>query len=421
MDSNRRPSLTFRLILAISCAQAVLLLASALVSVSIARTGEGNDKLNTALVDLTENVVEKSDGSLDYQDKNFVDRVRERNPNAWFYQSNGHESIAFGQPPRRIDAIVNMEAEGCETRGFSFVDEVSGLAGRGTVSRCNGTLYAVELGGIEDYFDPLTNPKNWGRILSVSGRANFVAIWLVTSLVLAIVTAVIVSWTIRPMRRAAKLADRLTGDPRMELLSEDETFAEVQPYVAAVNAALQGLRMAYKQQERFSASAAHEMRTPLTILRARLDELPESEIKKSLIRDTRRMIDTVQQLLQLAEPQGSKRKFEELDLTDFVRRLTAELTPKALEADKDLEFEGEESLTVSINRRSVRSAVSNLINNAIKHTGAASEITVRVSKPANVEVIDHGPGIDEKSDENFLSRSRNCEKTVPVRGLVWPS
>jgi signal transduction histidine kinase len=154
-----------------------------------------------------------------------------------------------------------------------------------------------------------------------------------------IIIGLLVTWrTVRtalwPLRRASDEAATISMDRPDGRVSVDRLPAEILPLVTAINKAICRLQAALAQQRRFSANAAHQLRTPLSILRTRIDGLPPTTAQSELRRDVDRMTRLVSQLLTAARLEaGQMETFEEVDLTEFVRRILAEITPLAHAAD----------------------------------------------------------------------------------------
>ena len=119
-------------------------------------------------------------------------------------------------------------------------------------------------------------------------------------LLLAIDVAII-RRTMRPVIAASTLAGRI-GPLRTDLrLPEDGMPLEVQPLVHAVNQALDRLDEGFRGQREFTADAAHELRTPLAILRTQIDLIADRELARSLRDDVENMSRLVNQLVEMAE------------------------------------------------------------------------------------------------------------------------
>ncbi|QCT20101.1 phosphate regulon sensor histidine kinase PhoR [Jejubacter calystegiae] len=154
----------------------------------------------------------------------------------------------------------------------------------------------------------------------------------------------------------------------------------------------------------FFANVSHELRTPLTVLQGYLEMLREGEADGAL-RDkalltmeeqTQRMGSLVQQLLTLSRIEASPTLdlSESVDIPDMLRQV--EQAARSLGPDHQFTFEVEPALKIRGNSEQLRSAVSNLVYNAINHTPAGSHIAVcwqRTPQGARFSVSDDGPGI----------------------------
>jgi signal transduction histidine kinase len=234
-----------------------------------------------------------------------------------------------------------------------------------------------------------------------------------------IVIGLLVTWNtvrtaLRPLQRASDEAAAISMDRPDSRLPTDRLPAEILPLVTAINKAIGRLQAALAQQRRFSANAAHQLRTPLAILRTRIDELPPTMAQAELRRDVDRMTRLVSQLLTAARLEaGQMGNFEEVDLTEFVRRILADITPLAHAADRDLELDSPGKVSAMVSASALEEAVRNLVDNALRHTPPGSTVSVSVRPGATIEVRDHGPGVPidlrEQVFEPFWSAARKSE------------
>ena len=118
---------------------------------------------------------------------------------------------------------------------------------------------------------------------------------------LLVIDVAIIRRALRPVIAASNLAERI-GPLRTDLrLPETGMPREVQPLVHAVNQALDRLEEGFRGQREFTADAAHELRTPLAILRTQIDMIADRELAQSLRHDVENMSRLVNQLLEMAE------------------------------------------------------------------------------------------------------------------------
>src|SRR5262249_42046938 len=104
-----------------------------------------------------------------------------------------------------------------------------------------------------------------------------------------------------PLLRASEKAQHISPAQIDVRLPQTGLPSEILPLVTAVNGALDRLESGFRRQREFTADAAHELRTPLAVLRTRIETLPDQTIAKSLHDDIERMSRVVSQLLDSAE------------------------------------------------------------------------------------------------------------------------
>lgn len=152
-----------------------------------------------------------------------------------------------------------------------------------------------------------------------------------------------------------------------------------------------------KRQERFNANAAHELRTPLAILRARLDAMAESDDLRDLKRDVDSMIRQVELLLELARTETVTAGADaRIDLGRLAQDMAARLYPVARRAGRDIAVEAPpRAVVVTGDPALMESAVRNLLENALRVSPSGATVRLVVAEdPPRLAVADHGPGLD---------------------------
>ena len=124
-------------------------------------------------------------------------------------------------------------------------------------------------------------------------------------LVLLVIDIAIFRRALLPLRQASEIAQHITPARTDIRLPVQEIPTEVRPLVSAINKALDRLDEGFRLQREFTADAAHELRTPLSILRTRVETLDNPGIAKALHQDIEAMSRVVGQLLDIAEPRGA--------------------------------------------------------------------------------------------------------------------
>jgi signal transduction histidine kinase len=200
--------------------------------------------------------------------------------------------------------------------------------------------------------------------------------------------------TLAGLGRAVSLAETIDVDRRGARLPLEQVPAEVVPLVAAVNAALGRLDEGYERHKRFLLDAAHELRTPIAILRTRLESLSPAPGMSRLIEDVARLSTLAEQLLDLQRLNQQTVALVPVDLVQIAQRVAADLAPLAIAAGYDIAFESEvERAEMRGDPASLERALANLVQNAIQHGGRSGSIILRVDRPATISVTDEGPGV----------------------------
>ncbi len=224
---------------------------------------------------------------------------------------------------------------------------------------------------------------------------------LPTFLLLVLTSLIVTPWIVRRslagVSRIAQEAEQIDTDRRGRRLSETHVPREIVPLVRAVNEALRRLDDGYERQRRFIASAAHELRTPIAILRAKVDAASDGATR-NLGKDVQRLATLAEQLLDL-ERLDTDRNDEELDLAALVRRVVADLAPLLITSGRTVEFQADGGQRSRGDGAALERVVTNLIQNAIEHGG--EHVSVRVTG-ATVEVEDNGPGIPAEERERVF-------------------
>ena len=179
---------------------------------------------------------------------------------------------------------------------------------------------------------------------------------------------------------------------------------EVAPLIHAINAHTERQRQFGEAQARFVANASHQLKTPLTVLRAQVDHallqtdlVAMRAIVSHLHETTDETARLLTQMLSLARSETRHAPTEQdLDLSELAHDLTFEMLGMAGAKRIDLGFEAEGPVPVRGERVLLHEMLANLVHNAIVYTPEFGRVTVSVGREdgrAVLQVIDNGPGI----------------------------
>ena len=229
-----------------------------------------------------------------------------------------------------------------------------------------------------------------------------------------------VSAALRPLDLLRRtVAERASDDLRP--LPDAELPRELRPLVHALNQFNDRLRDLFERQSQFIADAAHELRTPLAALKARVElglRAQEPAAWRSTLEEaalnTDRLTQLANQLLSLARIESGARAIAEggaqrLDLSQLARELGLALAPLAHARGIALALEAEQPVWLRGEPTLLNELLCNLVDNALAHTPVGGNVILRVLAPGILEVQDDGPGIPaeerEKVFERFYRRS----------------
>ena len=197
----------------------------------------------------------------------------------------------------------------------------------------------------------------------------------------------------RSIERVTRLA--LAIDPRapQASISLDEVPVELKPLASALNRAFHEINTYIQRQRRFLGNAAHQLRTPLTLLRAKIEDVAEPALKAELVCDVRRLTSLVSAMLDLARLQDQAIEKRPIDLGALTREVLADFSPTALDAGVELSLEQapQGSVVVLGVEAAIRSALANLVGNALIHARGAARIVANLRR-GSVSISDDGAG-----------------------------
>jgi signal transduction histidine kinase len=232
--------------------------------------------------------------------------------------------------------------------------------------------------------------------------------WITLPILLLLLTADIIIFrrAVRPLIKASQDAQNI-GPMRADIrIAIDDIPKEIRPLVEAVNQAFDRLERGFRVQREFTADAAHELRTPLAILRARLETITDTRLKHELHDDIDSMSRIINQLLEVAELDAVViTPSEQTDLTSVGSEVVQAMAPLALRQNRSVALMAvPEPVWVRGNAEMIRRAIRNLVENALRYTPPGTTVEVNVAKDGSVFVSDEGPGVPAAERELIFQR-----------------
>jgi two-component system, OmpR family, sensor histidine kinase QseC len=280
----------------------------------------------------------------------------------------------------RIDGFSNADVEGQRWRVFSGWDAERN--------------YLVQVGERREAREEIVAKiaKNLLWPLGVALPALGLLIWLG------------IDRATRPLRLLNHQVEARAPD-NLAALDLDDAPAEVAPLVASLNRLFGRVAASIENERRFTADAAHELRTPLAALRAQAqvargagDEAERRRALDNVIVGCDRASHLIDQLLTLArlEPESLRAHREPCNLREIARLAVSEIVPAALAKEIEIELTGGPPVTVPGEARLLRILLRNLLDNAVRYSPPNTAVRMCVGQRdgrALMTVADEGPGV----------------------------
>jgi two-component system sensor histidine kinase TctE len=228
-------------------------------------------------------------------------------------------------------------------------------------------------------------------------------LWRQMMLITVITTVVllVVHRVTRPVRR---LSDSLRQREEDDLtpLDASDIPREIQPLTDATNQVMQRLQHVLDHQKRFVRDAAHQLRTPLAVLKVQVQSALRGDVAASLaLQEIQVTVDRAtalaNQMLSLAKVEQVRQMqdFATIDWAEVVRSVALDVSP--LIAEKDIDFElSTQPCSMHAHDWMLRELTRNVLHNAVRHTPLGGQLSVRIQPAdgvAQLVVADSGTGI----------------------------
>jgi signal transduction histidine kinase len=197
--------------------------------------------------------------------------------------------------------------------------------------------------------------------------------------------------TSSPLRRLAQASTQLGDDLHRKPL-EMTGPTEVLQAVAAFNSMQARLQSHFSERTQMLAAITHDLQTPLTRLRLRLERVKDPELRERLVADLQSMRALIDEGLELARTAETPESIVMFDLDSVLESLVED----AVEAGLDAEFTGGCGAVLPLRPMATRRIFANLLDNALIHGGSAKVRAERNADSICVFIRDNGPGIPEE-------------------------
>lgn len=383
---------------------AILIVSFAIIIAVAIRFDSGGPYADERIIPVIAGAIKRGEGGqLSVEMTPELAELRAETPQLWFVAQDdlGH-SVSFGAVPQHYASLAGRlsDLSFAQLRDRHPPYRLAAVARRQTTSI--GDLTILGHGALSDL----------NLTVILASNVIVLPIFVLLALTSLLVTPWIVRRSLAGVHRIAREAEAIDAHARGRSLSEDEAPREVAPLVSAFNAALQRLDEDHERQRRFLGFAAHELRTPIAVLRSKVESSGNAETR-SLAGDIQRLATLAEQLLDLQRMENDERR-DCFDLAALVRKAVADLAPLIIAGGKTVAVEVATNEPVLGDPAAIERVVSNLLQNAAQHGG--QHIIVRVAS-LGFEVEDDGPGIPPGERERIFEPFYRLRPSASGSGL----
>lgn len=294
-----------------------------------------------------------------------------------------------------------------------------------------GNFSENNAGDLEVHLDPKAIVSDMVKSTQIEFWAKSLLITLIITLIGSSLMYFIVGYALRPLRNFTKqIEDIQAKNLQLSVLPQSKSV-EIVRLTSAFNRLLKRLGDTFLAQRQFSASAAHELRTPLAVMRTRFEvfdknKAPDITEYKETISMARTQIDrlshVIDLLLEMTELQSAE-KSDDISLAELVEEVICDLTEVSEKKSVSL-IQKPGNAIVTGSDTLIYRAIYNLVENAIKYNKEGGEVSVSIEDDeqfSKVIISDTGPGIVkedwEKIFEPFFRVDKSRSRMMGGAGL----
>jgi signal transduction histidine kinase len=238
-------------------------------------------------------------------------------------------------------------------------------------------------------------------------RGNFVRDLLLFMCGLSLIALVIAHMATKPLRKLAQAAQDLSNNIEHKPLPINQGPAEVRDASLAFNSMQNSIRNHIQERTYMLAAIAHDLQTPLTRLRLRLEKVDDVKLRDQLVGDLTATQDLVREGLEFARILSINESLELVDLDSLIEAICHD----AKDAGMKVSCEAKIGFSSMASPQALRRCIFNLIDNAVKYGNYAHVNAKQEGGMAIIEIIDGGEGIPESQLEAVFTPFNRLEQS----------
>jgi signal transduction histidine kinase len=238
-------------------------------------------------------------------------------------------------------------------------------------------------------------------------RPNFLPYLVLFLICVAALTFFVARLATKHIRTLAQAAHDLGRNLEQPHLPENKGPSEVREAASAFNSMQTQIRHFIEERTYMLAAIAHDLQTPLTRLRLRLEKVNDEELRDKLIHDLSLTQDIVKEGMDLARSINTEEPFELLDLDSLIDSICNDATDAGLKVTQS----GKIGTVVRVRPNALRRCLANLVDNAVKYGGYAHVAVKKTGGKVIIAITDGGPGIPEDQLQAVLQPFQRLESS----------
>lgn len=242
---------------------------------------------------------------------------------------------------------------------------------------------------------------------SIPFQGNFVRDLILFLSGIVLIALFVAHMATKPLRRLAQAAHNLGRNIEHPALSETEGSTEVREASTAFNSMQISIRNHLQERTYMLAAIAHDLQTPLTRLRLRLEKVEDEDLRARLVADLTATLAMVKEGLDFARSTGTEEPFELVDVDSLIEAICNDAT----DAGSEVTCSSKVGKPISACPHILRRCITNLLDNAIKYGGFAQIIVRQENAKVIILIVDGGPGIPDDQLESVFQPFKRIENS----------